>query len=499
MIDLIGVLFLTMCLMSTIGYYLYATNDHPSTHRHPIRGSKVVPLIAGFDANTTTTTAPITEGARLMPLKATLPMKATSGLETYIPVEDALLMSTPRITRSMTLGRRSRPHIELPASSFTYGVYGGLSPYRYSDEFLQSVDPRTRAMAIHQIRIDESNANSVPRLASNMELVPVPDGRLDHHLIGQSIANGTESTILRVKNKLRRVLKYQSNCLDGRGKIHPLLRDFWFQALLVGQNLAAEVYFVSPPVKFEIHPTAKTGFTIDMKTRIQCAANPDTSIRYMVMEEAHMSADDWMHGYFSAGQWTPFRETIKILRSTIVGLERMHDQGIIHGDVHYGNVAFFEREGILVQGFIDFGRAFFFAESAGKPAKKRGDRRFGFHCLHTVYALNGYRPSFRDDVFGAVLMAAFLLNGRKYVEHCTSLESEPAAMLALKAIDFLFNYPGGPDRVGMLNVSQQNKADIKRDLTSILYDARSVDDVDARPPYASIIAAADRILANARE
>ena len=460
MIALVGVLLLSLYLIATLAYYLYATRDDP------IHGSIAVPRITG----NTTTTGIADHTAIAIPVRATLPH------------------------RSLKLRKGPLPGIDEAVPSFAVGVYGEPSLYGYSNELLTSMDPRTRQMAIDQIRIDMVNFNSVPRLASAMELVPAVGGGLTSHVLGNSIASGKESSIFRVDNHPKRVIKYQSNCFEGRGNVHPLLRDYWFQSLLTGLNLAAEVYFVSPPIKFEIHPSTKTQFELGMDERIQCAASPDVSIRYMVMEEALISTADWMHRFHDARQWTPFRQTIRILRNAISGLQRMHDQGIIHGDVHYGNVAFFERDGVQSQGFIDFGRAFFANETAGTPAVKYMHRGYGYECLHTVYSLYGYRASFRDDVFGAVLMTAFLLNGRRYVRYCMSLEADPDAMFAFKADDFLFNYPGGPDRVKMLNVSAADKAAITADLGLILDAARSVNHIDARPPYSIILAAADRIL-----
>ena len=497
---LIDLLVLLLLALAPLALLLHRMNSrHASVnHRRPIRGPRVAPVLT-LNPTATTTQLPTASSAEVPETPAVATARRQSMLarrfqQNRIPGHVSRALDIRPIT---VQDIPQLPHQE-PLTGYQVGVFGGLAVFGYSEDYLRSLDPRTRQLAIDQVRIDEANRNSVPRLESPLEAVPVSGGGLDSYFIGDSIATGTESKVFLLKDRPNMVIKYQSNCFDGRLEIHPLLRDYWFQARLAGQNISAEVYFVSPPIKFEIHRSVKTDFKLALDSRIQCAALPDASIRYMIMEKAWMSASDWLDRYEVAGKWTPFRDTIGILQTAVSGLQRMHDQGIIHGDVHHGNVAFFVRNGVRSQGFIDFGRAFFAEETAGTPEVADG-ARYGYECLHSVYAMHGARSSFRDDVFGAVLMTGILLNGIGYLDHCNSLEANPVAMLQFKKEEFMFTYPGGADRVEMLNVSTDDKAAIRADLGVILDAARSVTQVDARPQYAVILAATDRILFRATE
>ena len=169
--------------------------------------------------------------------------------------------------------------------------------------------------------------------------------------------------------------------------------------------------------------------------------------------------------------------------SGIQGLQRMHARGVVHGDVHAGNVAFLTRNRRRKLGFIDFGLAAF--ASADKPALQYPPMKFG-HCLWSHWNIEGYRFAYRDDVFKMLLTGAHLLHGLPWMRRCQALGKDPAAMAAWKRSGNLFSVPGQPESLGVL---QPLPAPVLADLTRAVDLVRAVEDVDALPPYDAIIAA----------
>jgi hypothetical protein len=109
------------------------------------------------------------------------------------------------------------------------------------------------------------------------------------------------------------------------------------------------------------------------------------------------------------------------------------------------------------------------------------------HCLLSHWNIEGYRISFRDDVFRALIVGAFLLNGMPFSDLCVYLETNVEAMLRFKCEGFIFSMPSGPDRIDGLDVDMNTKRFVRRRLFNALNMARSVEDIDERPNYDFII------------
>ena len=104
--------------------------------------------------------------------------------------------------------------------------------------------------------------------------------------------------------------------------------------------------------------------------------------------------------------------------------------------------------------------------------------------------MQGFRFAFRDDVYKAIWMGAFLMSGSGFDRFCSQLvEGQMAQELCdFKAHGYMFQYPGGPDSVELLtNVTAAAKAEIKQRLGAVLELVRSVDDINQRPDYDGII------------
>ncbi len=272
------------------------------------------------------------------------------------------------------------------------------------------------------------------------------------------------------------VIKYEAHCRHPEWEIHPLIRDFSIQAMLENTNVSPNVVYLSPSVALPISVTRKTSFTSlqEEDSRRNCIRRPGSGVRFMVMER--MQTDMWTLGMIRS---RPLYTVMKMLREMLVGIAKLHALGIVHGDIHPGNVML-TRNGEVR--FIDFADAFFESEFQFKDDKSHTPFSY-IHCFFSEWRLEGFRYSFRDDVFNAVFIAAFLLNGKPFMQHCMSLQSFRDDMYRWKKEAFIFEF------------SEKIRLDfsVKKKLERILQLTRSVVVLDQRPPIGEIIKTIDEI------
>jgi serine/threonine protein kinase len=171
----------------------------------------------------------------------------------------------------------------------------------------------------------------------------------------------------------------------------------------------------------------------------------------------------------------------------IEAIERIHDQGVVHGDIHWGNVVLVKRGDQQSIALIDFGNAMFVDEMVGLPEMARAPRSLN-HCLYSHWNIEGFRFSYRDDVYKALLVLAFVINGFAFENYCLSLEQNVEDMLRFKREEFLFSMPAEyPDRITGLSLHRDIKRLLRLRLENALQMARSVEAIDERPNYRFIV------------
>jgi hypothetical protein len=363
---------------------------------------------------------------------------------------------------------------------------------RCSSGMFDSLDRRIRNACSNQILSDRSNPQSTPLLRYDGEFVPI-NGKLERLTVGETLANSRNSVVLGVRSRPDLVMKYQANC-DGLYGIHPLINDFAFLKHLEGLGLSPRAQFLSPAVKFVLPITTKTHFEKTLKETMECIAENNSAVRYLVMERVRESVTDIINDYLDKGSTVPLKIAAQITRSTIQGLQKMHSIGkVIHGDIHMGNVVVLSREPWQA-GFIDFGLSSFGDYTFGKESKIHGPR---FACLDSPFQMEGHRPGYRDDVYRAILMMSMMLNGPAFLEYCFSLELNPAAMTRFKTRGNFFYFEGKdfefPD-VTHLHVSLRGLIEdrLSRLITLVREDVS--ESPDQKPDYRAIIALIDHII-----
>ena len=275
----------------------------------------------------------------------------------------------------------------------------------------------------------DSDANLLPKLDWDAEIVKSDESRTEAIQIGQVINRSRQSTIFSIVGRSNLVMKYQADCFASL-PFHPILRDAYFLNLLDEESVTPRVYYISPGSPFPMAKSRKTDFTMTTDQRARCANA--ASVRFMIMERA-----DYDMYELGGVEGIDFFRAMRIVAVLMSVLERVHGKNVVHGDIHPGNVVMLNRDGPSL-GLIDFGMAFLDVEMINKPEIKSASLS-QVHCLHSLWELQGYRSAKRDDVFRALMVGVFLVEGRAFHKRCKSLESRPAEMLDLKEDSLIFD------------------------------------------------------------
>jgi hypothetical protein len=204
---------------------------------------------------------------------------------------------------------------------------------------------------------------------------------------------------------------------------HPLVREWKFMSILNGAGITPEVYYVSPPAVLKSSGEFGTSrflgnFLIDNMN--QCL-RLGTHVRYLVQEKVDESVHEYVakRGRHHAAQFT---ENLLLVTSRLVDvLATLHKKGIVHGDIHAGNVMLQKTaEGSSRVVLIDFEHAEFMIEGFEKPLVGEPPSDLGVSLL-SPWQLQGYRKGPRDDIYRAIEMLARALSRNRFGEGLNDL------------------------------------------------------------------------------
>ena len=321
----------------------------------------------------------------------------------------------------------------------------------------------------------------VPNLIAPYEDVELPEMGLQRLYIGDLAHRSTQATLFHVKDHEDILIRYEVNCV-GSGE-NSLTRHYWFLNNLRSLSVAPIPLYLSPSTVLPLEVSPKTDFFMDKKTREMCFKRR-APVRFMLMSAEGYSLDAWIGAQPSRRielDWalTMMKQLIKIL-------EVIHKRGIVHGDIHAGNVV--SRK--LSQGLklIDFERAKLKREI---PLTLRREPLEYFHVSHSPFQLMGFHSSMRDDVFRAVQLGAYMIGGDAWFDHLESI-SDAQTMYKFKAEEFLFE--AGSFSLGQLFPEGEVPGEVRHNLEAILALVRNAPEVMSVPDYAGIIGHIDAIL-----
>lgn len=169
-------------------------------------------------------------------------------------------------------------------------------------------------------------------------------------------------------NKL--VVKYQTDCSEyPLQQEHPLVAEFKYQRVVFqASGIVPAILFISAPSE-----APPGGEEIDMKfflgSDCENARNPHPNVRFVVMELAGPS----LASVIGNRTLLPTMFVFRVFLRGVQLLEQLHSLGLIHGDVHAGNLAFRSADSAVNEDgvaqdliLIDLGRAKFFTYDKSK-------------------------------------------------------------------------------------------------------------------------------------
>ena len=274
-----------------------------------------------------------------------------------------------------------------------------------ADRFRDRLTPRIQALVAQQEIDDDRYDEFTPDLSTDFEIVPGM-GKLTLLTV---IGRGGGSVVYSVVENRDVVIKYEAFYHDFN--LHPLLRDYWLGLEASRFNLSAKPYFVSPAASLERMGGPKTMFKMALPTLDDSPANPRIGlVRYMVVERLGRSVT--AGGFFGHTK----EKNVTIPDAIVFGallvhlIGRVHELGIIHGDIHGGNVCV-SRTNPRELKLIDFGRGMFTDEENDT----KSDHRFlddpDIEVAFTPHQLLGFKLSRADDVYKAMHLVSYLMAG----------------------------------------------------------------------------------------
>lgn len=155
----------------------------------------------------------------------------------------------------------------------------------------------------------------------------------------------------------RVIVKYTNNCMESSPyDEHPLIKEYIITKYLGGYNLAPKAHFLSPAgvltgeIPFEQLASRIKSKSIESVAGYSKCVNSNRQVRYIVQE---LVGPTWSN-YFAylsklfsenkgaeAGLKTILSD-LKIAISALRLVQKVHEWGIMHNDIHAGNIAFLD-------------------------------------------------------------------------------------------------------------------------------------------------------------
>jgi hypothetical protein len=229
-------------------------------------------------------------------------------------------------------------------------------------------------------------------------------------------------------DKANLVIKYTNDYSARRwrnGAIHPLLHEYAFLKVLQDSGIVPKTYFLSGASNLpSVFPPCQKVRSMNLRDAhlYQERVTAGTQVRFMVQAKVGPSVNDYFkrlnQSKAAAAERNLVVNAVAIAIKSLDLIRRLHEHGIIHGDIHGGNIAFKNplvrmtdslRDLDLV--LIDFGHAVFFPDQIGTPEKVPPDLSLT-HWYLSPWQLRNFRKGRRDDVIRVIdQMADWLSNG----------------------------------------------------------------------------------------
>jgi hypothetical protein len=394
-----------------------------------------------------------------------------------------------------------------PLSLQPTGLKKMASQNDYSESTLSLINPYFAEWLVRHQTESRSHVFSAPQILLSGEIVPIGSQNTIMNLTSPPLASRHESVLFFARSNpfnqsIRAVVKYQTDCIEKRSKkseIHPLLKEF-FLLSFIHQHSSVQIvprpFYVSPPAYMGTVKTFKTDFLLPETYRSICA---NSHVRYLVMERGGISMEDLIS--FVPDYTVPFFDAMNVLKQLFIALREIHKMGIVHGDIHRGNVVRSLENGEKIL-LIDFGLSRIVDPRNPLPEfPTRSPHSISVRMHFTHWQYEGFTPSFRDDVLGAIALAAYSTGGLAYLQSLNDAEArqDKDYFIRLFTGEDFFTVPG----IGASVVDAQlgyleepSRYLIKAHLRDIQLIARSIASVNAIPPHDTLLSLVEDIIAH---
>jgi hypothetical protein len=277
------------------------------------------------------------------------------------------------------------------------------------------------------------------------------------------------------------VIKYGNDCeqrLQDPSSVtrnsNELVNEFNILYALRTSTIVPQVYLLSAPVR--LTQTSISSWKVQSRNigkYPRDCLEARTEVRFLVEDQVGGLLQDAIKKLRAANSVSSSELLVTILRAGISMIrlcEELHSYGIVHGDIHPGNIAL-RSDSLNDLIFLDFGKAFFYPNRIGTPISLPLDESLNRRLL-SHWHLSGFRISMRDDVFRVAELLCNLVSNGKYWEELVA-QKHVAAELAQNAVLPLLSIRGALSRQDQKRTMQlqfgQLLSEIKSDY--IFYDS----------------------------
>ena len=307
------------------------------------------------------------------------------------------------------------------------------------------LDARIEALAKDP---DLAVPRKVMQVTEGRELTDIGDYRMDRILGTSSRSSVVESVSATPDAPERVIIKYMDDCVSRQEAVakgvftdpgqldsildKKLLFEFAVQEILGELELAPRAYAVSAPLDlrqtmhYRVFQYTKS--TVLKEEFARCAAL-GTRMRYIVQEKVGPTVREYV-SWLSSNRMTSVersRRMVVMFRKTMRLLKKVHSLGLMHGDIHGGNVAFrkLDPNDIDVDTdelvLLDFEMAKFFPAGFGTPNQIAPDDFFDTPSwlapdYMAPWEVSRERKSARNDVYRALNILGRYLSRRRHAE-----------------------------------------------------------------------------------
>ena len=367
-----------------------------------------------------------------------------------------------------------------------------------------------------------------------------PDGspfgelHIEKEIVTTMTGSIQEATIVNPEDEAessqRVAVKYYNDCYERSENIEGsddwIVNNYRYLRLFNETGIVPRVYYLSGVSDFPhvFDPNAPYIGHFALRHYDQCV-RLKSQVSYMVQELVGPSIASylaWLNGRM--GKHTDFTKTVLVLaRKAIDLLDVVYRFGVVHGDIHLGNIAFKHPvesfEAIVPEAselvLLDFKFGDFYPSNINKPEEVSDNLKGKAANTQSHWELSGFRTGPRDDVYRLLRAVALALSrGRMSMgenrlvqanmeaagnppigsKFCIQTEREIHKYIKSELSMFTYSIPLASSALIGDNISAADRAQVQKTLEKIANHVKAAVSPDEEPDYSGIAEAMDQVI-----